>query len=362
MKKQFTLAALGLLTATSFSASAQITLDGKVTATEIGTGANKYQLASTYTGTHSVAGKGLQTLYVGSSSTKLYVMIVGSAETATDYPGYVLYLNVPGKTGVAAGTQLKGGSAGDSPLKHTPTMDMETDYGVRATLSPSNMTDVYYSFVDYTAGNTAPVSDSYQGAGKKDGTALTFSATTGPFTGARTALMKSTDLTAATAAGTGLEMEFDLAAMGLTATSQINLMVGYVKDGGAFTSDVLPQVVGQTADLGSSPDFSTLTGRQNVTYNLTTGILANRNAVASALKFSVYPNPSSEAATIDYVVSGQQDVALDVFNSLGQRVRSVASGKQNGAQSFPLDNLTAGAYLVKLRVGDQSTSQKVVIQ
>jgi len=362
MKRPFTLAALGLLTATSFSANAQIVLDGKVTATEIGTGTNRYQLASTYTGTHSVTGKGLQALYVGASSTKLYVMIVGSAETATDYPGYVVYLNVPGKTGVAAGTQLKGGSAGDSPLKHTPTMDMETDYGVRATLSPSSMTDVYYSFVDYTSGNTAPVADSYQGAGKKDGTALTFSTATGPFTGTRVALVKSADLTAATTAGAGLEMEFDLAAMGLTTTSQINLMVGYVKDGGAFTSDVLPQVVGQTTDLGSSPNFSTLAGRQNVTYNLSTGILANRNAIASALKFSVYPNPSAGTAQVSYQVpNGQQDVQMEVFNCLGQRIQQLSLGRRSGTQVQPLEALQAGSYFVKLRVGDQTTAQQLSV-
>ncbi|MCA8829641.1 T9SS type A sorting domain-containing protein [Hymenobacter pini] len=362
MKKPFTLACLGLLTAASFSANAQIVLDGKVSATEIGTGTNRYQLASTYTGTHSVSGKGLQALYIGASSTKLYVMIVGSAETATDYPGYVVYLNVPGKTGVAAGTQLKGGAAGDSPLKHTPTMDMETDYGVRATLSPSTMTDVYYSFVDYTNGNAAPVPDSYQGSGKKDGSVSTFTATTGPFQGARVALLKSTDLTAATAAGSGVEMEFDLAAMGLTSTSQINLMVGYVKDGGAFTSDVLPQVVGQTTDLGSSPNFSTLAGRQNVTYNLSTGVLANRSAIASALQFNVYPNPGVGGAQVTYQVpSGQQDVQVEVLNALGQRVQNLSLGRRSGVQVQPLSNLKAGAYFVKLRVGDQTTTQQISV-
>lgn len=362
MKRPFTLACLGLLTAASFSASAQIVLDGKIAATEIGTGANRYQLASTYTGTHSVAGKGLQALYIGASSTKLYVMVVGSAETASDYPGYVVYLNVPGKTGVAAGTQLKGGAAGDSPLKHTPTMDMETDYGVRATLSPSSATDVYYSFVDYTNGNAAPVADSYQGSGKKDGSVSTFTATTGPFAGARVALLKSTDLTAATAAGSGVEMEFDLAALGLTSTSQINLMVGYVKDGGAFTSDVLPQVVGQTTDLGSSPNFSTLAGRQNVTYNLSTGVLANRNAVASALKFEVYPNPSAGKAQVSYLVpSGQQEVQLEVFNSLGQRVQQLSLGRRSGSQLQTINELKAGSYIVKLRVGEQVTAQQLAV-
>ena len=361
MKKHFTLAALGLLTAGAFSAQAQITLDGKVSATEIGAGTGKYQLVSTYTGTHSVADKGLQALYVGSSATKLYIAVVGSAES-TNYPGIVVYLNLPNKTGVPVGTQLIGGAAGDSPLKHTPTMDMETDYGFRATTSPTGSADVYYSFVDYTAGNTAKVADTYQGSSTKTGAPVTASAADGPFKTARFSYVNSATVTAATAAGSGLEVELDLVAMGLTTGNNIQIMAAYVKDGGDFTSDVLPMVVGQTTDLGSSPNFNTLAGKQNATYQIGTGVLASRNAVANALKFGVYPNPTAGSATISYVVPGQQEVALDVFNSLGQRVRAVAAGKQAGANQFDLSNLSAGAYFVKLQVGGQSTSQKLIVE
>ena len=361
MKKHFTLAALGLLTAGAFSAQAQITLDGKVSATEIGAGTEKYQLVSTYAGTHSVADKGLQSLYVASSATKLYIAVVGSAES-TNYPGIVVYLNTPGKTGVAAGTKLAGGAAGDSPLKHTPTLDMETDYGFRATTSPTGMTDVYYSFVDYTAGNAAQVPDTYQGNSDKTGAPITASAADGPFKTARFAYVNSATVAAAAAAGSGLEVELDLAAMGLTSGNNIQIMAAYVKDGGDFTSDVLPMVVGQTEDLGSSPDFSTLPGSQNATYQIGSGVLASHNAVANSLKFGVYPNPAVGSATISYVVPSQQEVSVDVFNSLGQRVRSVVAGRQIGAQRHALNDLASGAYFVKLQVGNQSTSQKLIVE
>ena len=361
MKKQFTLAALGLLTAGAFSAQAQITVDGKVMATEIGTGSGKYELAGTYTGTHSVADKGLQSLYLATTPTKLHIALVGSSES-TDYPGFVVYLNVPGKTGVAAGTKLAGGKEGTSPLKHTPTMDMEVDYGFRATTAPVANDNVYYSFADYTAGSAAPVADTYQGNSAKAGVAITGAATDGPFKGARYAYVSSATLAAAIAAGSGLEVEIDLEAMGLKTGDKVDLMAAYVKDGGVFTSDVLPMVAGQTADLGSSPDFTTLAGKQFLTYQIGTGVLANQSAVARALKFGVYPNPAAGSATVSYEVSGQQQVTVDVFNALGQRVRSVASGLQTGVQKHPFSDLASGAYFVKLQVGGQSTSQKLIEQ
>ncbi|WP_303311090.1 T9SS type A sorting domain-containing protein [Hymenobacter sp. BT730] len=360
MKKLLTLAAVGVLGASALTAQAQITVDGKVSASEIGTGLNHYQLVSTYAGTHSAGTLGLQSLYIGESATKLYIMVVGAAETADNYPGIVVYLNVPGKTGVPAGTQLKGGADGQSPLKHTPTMDFETDYGFRVTTSPANMTPAYFSFVDYTNGNTAQVPDSYQGEGVKTGTAHNGTATSGPFMGARYSYLSSANVTAATAAGSGFEVELDKTALGIVDGNAVNVMAAYVKDGGAFTSDVLPQVVGQLTDLGSSADFNTLAGKQYATYIVGTGVQASRAEVARTLGFGVYPNPAREAKIV-YTVNGRQDVALEVVNLLGQRVRSLSSAKQAGRQEYQLSDLQAGTYLVKLRVGDQLTSQKVII-
>ena len=364
MKKTSTLALMAALAATSLGAQAQITVDGKVSAAEIGTGAGKYQSVSTYAGTHSQENRGLQALYVGTSATKLYIALVGSGEVGDKkYNAFVVYLNVPGKTGVPAGTKLAGGNAGDSPLKHTPTMDMETDYGFRATLAPNDDDNVYYSFVDYTMGNTAPVPDTYQGNSMKGGAPITGTAAApSPFAGARYAYLKSDNVTSATTAGSGMEVELDLAAMGLATGQNVELMAAYVRDGGAFTSDVLPMVIGQTEDLGSSPNFSTLAGKQYATYQVGTGVLATRSEVARSLGFSVSPNPAAAAATVRYnVAQGKKDVSLAVYDAVGRQVRAF-NGAQSGAQSYDLTNLTAGMYVVKLSVGGEFTSQKLVVQ
>ena len=361
MKKTSTLALTAALAAVSLGAQAQITLDGKVSSGEIGTGTGKYQLVGTYPGTTSIANKGLRSVYVGSSATKLYIALVGSSESA-DYNGYVIYLNVPGKTGVPAGTELAGGAAGDSPLKHTPTMDMETDYGFRAIVSPTGSPEVYYSYADYTNGNAAPVPDAYQGPGTKNGMPYTGTAAMGPFTGARYSYLTSADITAATAAGSGLEMEVDLTEMGLATGDNVNLMAAYVKGDGTFTSAVIPMVIGQTEDLGTSPDFNALPGSQNATYQIGNGVLATRAQVASTLNFSVYPNPAPASAMVSYnVPQGKQAVSLAVYDTMGRQVRAF-SAAQSGAQAYNLSSLASGMYVVKLNVGGQLTSQKLVIK
>ncbi|TYZ10461.1 T9SS type A sorting domain-containing protein [Hymenobacter lutimineralis] len=359
MKKILTLATLGLLSLAASPAFAQITVDGKLDAAEVGTGEGKYQLVGEYTGTHSSADKGLKALYVGSSATKLYIMTVASPET-TGYDALVLYLNVPDKAGVAAGTKLIGGAAGDSPLKHKPTFDMEVDYGIRATTAPLADNNVYYSYTDYTNGNTAAVPDAYQGNSTKAGVAITANAAApSPLAGARLAYTSSATLST-NLTNTGVEIELDMAALGLNAGERVDMVVGYTNGDGVYTSDLLPQIAGQTTAIGADPDFTAIDGKQSFAYVIGTGILASRSAASKTLGFQVYPNPARQTK-VNYVVAGQKDVALEVFNLMGQRVRTLVAGKQSGSQSVPLSELKAGTYLVKLRVGDQMTSQKVVI-
>ena len=76
----------------------------------------------------------------------------------------------------------------------------------------------------------------------------------------------------------------------------------------------------------------------------------------------MYPNPAQAGSTIAYTVAGgQQPVSVAVYNALGQLVRSVANEMQAGAQQFPLGRLAAGSYLVKLQIGEQTTSRKIVV-
>lgn len=370
MKKMFTLAAAGVLAAASLSAQAQITLDGKVDATEIATTTTtgKYQLVSTYAGTHSVADRGLKTLYVGTSSTKLYIAVVGSFEQSTSYPAIVGYLNLPGKTGVAAGTKLAGGAAGDSPLKQKPTMDFEVDYGIRLTFDKDIASSAYFSYADYTTGNpptgATGVPDTYQGGATKTGAALTASATTGPLQGARVAYLPSTSL-AANTANSAVEFEFDLAALGLTATSpRIDMFFAYVNDGGIFTTDTFPAIANQTQALNPDQDFTAITGRQALSYQVGTGVLGTKSADAT-LALGVYPNPVQAASTVTYQVTERaSNVNVVLTDLLGRTVRTLDSGlKPVGIQTASINAaaLATGTYLVRVQVGDNVSTSKVSV-
>lgn len=367
MKKLFTLAAAGTLAAASFSAQAQITLDGKVDASEIATTytSGKYQLVSSYTGTHSVADHGLKSLYVGADASKLYIAVVGSLEQATTYPGIILYFNLPGKTGVAAGTKLAGGSAPDSPLKQKPTMDFEVDYGIRLNVSPTGTANGYLSYADYTTGNPSTgAPDTYQGSVDKAGAKTTASATTGPFQNWQAAYITSTSL-AANTANSAAEFQFDLANLGLTSTTpNIEMFVAYVNDGGIFTSDTFPPIANQTTALAADQDFTLISGKQSLTYRLGTGVLATKVA-NSAIALGVYPNPVRGASTVTYEVADRaSNVNIVLTDLLGRTVRTVENGlKPVGTQTASVDAgaLASGTYLMRVQVGDKVSTSKVSV-
>ena len=373
MKNLFSFVATGCLAAASLNAHAQFTVDGRATAAEIGTGIGKYQLAGTYTGNHLDADRGLKALYVGYTATTLNIMVVGSGEaldatTSYGYRGLVLYLNTPARVGVPAGTPLSGGSDGQSPLKHMPTMDMEVDYGFRASIGSAvaAASDVYVSAVSYVTGTSvAAGSDPYIGQGSKAGAVVTAAATATVLPGSRFAYFNTANLTANTT-NAGFEIQIPLSALGttaLTAGNRIDVMAAYTDADGGFFSEVIPQIANRTATLGIDPDFRAIAGTQAVGFVLGSGPLASRNETANAFEFNVYPNPAQATATIAYrVPAGQQPVSLAVYNAMGQQVRAVANAVQSGSQQFPLGRLAAGAYLVKLQIGDQLTSRKIVVE
>ncbi|MBF9236519.1 T9SS type A sorting domain-containing protein [Hymenobacter sp. BT683] len=366
MKAFYTLAALGFLMASSPTASAQFTVDGQATADEIGLTPGKYRPVAVYTGNHLDADRGLKALYVGCTATTLNIMLVGSAESATAgaYRALVLYLNTPGRAGAPAGVQL-GGSDSNSPLYHRPTLDMQADYGFRVVVGPG-ANEAYFSRASYVTGTTTtPGNDTYIGASDKVGTAITAPGTL-DLAGSKFAYRNSASLTANTS-NSGFEIEIPLAALGtatspVTLTSRLELFAAFVESSGTFLSEVIPQIANRTTPLGADPDFTAIDDDQYVSFRATDG-LASRSAVAAGFDFYVYPNPARATATVAYKVpTGRQAVALAVYNSLGQRVRSLASTQQAGAQKFVLSGLPAGNYLVKLQIGNQTTSRMVVME
>ena len=369
MKTTFTLSAVAALLAAGFSAQAQFTVDGTLNTAEVGTGTGKYQLVGTYSGTHSNADHGLKALYVGTTSTTLNIMVVASPET-TAYQALELYLDMPNKTGVAAGTQLGGGDDTSSQLRARPTMDMPVDYAFRVTTSPLNGSDAnsYYSKVDYTAtaNSSGRFPDKYLGPTNKTGTPLVITDATTNIVAARFAFQSSSSVAANTT--TGWELEIPLASLGgAAAASNINMMAAYANDGADFTSDVLPSISGQTTALGTDPNFTTIARNQYYTYQVGAGVLASR-AASSTLAASTYPNPVAADTRLTYTVTeAAAPVSITAYNALGQRALTLLDGASQGVGEHtlalaPLQGLAAGMYLLRVQAGSQLSTQRVVVR
>ena len=370
MKKTFTLSSLAALLTAALSAQAQFTVDGTLGATELGTGVGKYQLVGTYTNTHSIADRGLKALYMGTTATTLNVLVVGSPEIAN--PGYdalALYLDMPSKTGITAGTQMPGGSDTSSEIsKAKPTMDMQVDYVFRATVSPLNNgtgdSNAYYSLMDCTALNTSGQTvDTYLGSTLKTGAYLT----TMGLPNSQIAFQTTTTGSVTANTVNGWELSIPLSALGGAATgSNINVMAAYLNNDGTFTSDVLPQITGQTMALGANPNFTTIPGKQYYTYQVGAGVLATK-AASSTLAASAYPNPVAAESRLTYTVAEAAPVSITAYNSLGQRALTLldAATQPVGEHDLalaPLQNLAAGIYLLRVQAGSQLSTQRVVVR
>ncbi|RFP65649.1 T9SS C-terminal target domain-containing protein [Hymenobacter lapidiphilus] len=404
MKKVFTLAALGLLTAASFSAQAQapITVDGQITATEAV--ASGYQLVGRRLGaspaTRGFGDAGLLSVYAAADANNLYFFVAGTLQVNADVlqNSIQMFIDRPGVDGVPIGTALPLPAAATAPAVNTSfeKMGAKLDLAADIAIAVSRNDVAGQAKVDgvvYTPTTaTAVVATSLPGGaplnittGAAYNTPATLAAPFGGFANASVAYRTSANLSSnpgynggaaasiGNAPANGFEIRVSRTAMGIpTAGGQLRIfVVQNNQDGGFLSSDFIPQggFVSSTTNAGANPDFTSAAfpGTQAATLNVTatglTVITSTKSAaIANALKFNVFPNPAAGAATVSYTVPGQQEVSVEVFNALGQRVRSLASGRQGGLQQQNLSDLASGAYFVKLQVGGQSTSQKLIVQ
>jgi photosystem II stability/assembly factor-like uncharacterized protein len=77
-----------------------------------------------------------------------------------------------------------------------------------------------------------------------------------------------------------------------------------------------------------------------------------------------YPNPFNPSTTIEFTLLRTSEVALKVFNMLGEEITTLASGRLNaGKYIFQFDgsHLASGVYLYRLQVEDYIKSKKMVL-
>lgn len=83
-------------------------------------------------------------------------------------------------------------------------------------------------------------------------------------------------------------------------------------------------------------------------------------------KLSVYPNPATETAVIEYAIEAETNVSLSIYSILGVKVAELSNGKQSaGKHKFNISaanyNLRSGVYFITLEGDGNTTIQRFVV-
>jgi subtilisin-like proprotein convertase family protein len=80
-------------------------------------------------------------------------------------------------------------------------------------------------------------------------------------------------------------------------------------------------------------------------------------------ELNVYPNPFTDAVTVDIRLSASMNVHLEVFNSLGEKVKDEKINGTAGNNTLQLDlggDIANGVYVVKITAGSYSIAKRVM--
>ncbi len=102
---------------------------------------------------------------------------------------------------------------------------------------------------------------------------------------------------------------------------------------------------------------------EDYTVFMDTDYLVNKiNPFSSPVAISVYPNPFSKFATIEYSIASSKNVSVEVFNLVGEKIQQFAYGEMQtaGKHAYVFNEETPGVYFVKLTVDGESKIVKLV--
>lgn len=78
---------------------------------------------------------------------------------------------------------------------------------------------------------------------------------------------------------------------------------------------------------------------------------------------NIYPNPSDDQITIDYNLSANTDVRLEILDATGRQIAThVMENQSTGKQSLTVSvsHLSKGIYICNLNIGKEIISKKII--
>ena len=80
---------------------------------------------------------------------------------------------------------------------------------------------------------------------------------------------------------------------------------------------------------------------------------------------NLYPNPANGNTNLEFKLSEEQNVSIDIYNLLGEKVYAQEEGKMASGLhliTIPCINLSSGVYFARLITDNTSVTKKLVIQ
>ncbi len=92
-----------------------------------------------------------------------------------------------------------------------------------------------------------------------------------------------------------------------------------------------------------------------------TGIAAAKTEASESF---VYPNPTDNQFNVRLTLANINDISVEVYNAIGQKVTETKVAGQLGVNEVPMNmnNAKAGVYFVKIKVGKTESTKKLVVQ
>ena len=93
----------------------------------------------------------------------------------------------------------------------------------------------------------------------------------------------------------------------------------------------------------------------------TTGIAEGKNAVVN---LNVFPSPVKNSATITYGLNQSKEVRIEIFNVLGEKLKTIALEKQAAGKlstQIDLETFSNGIYFIKLNASNSSEIVKFTL-
>lgn len=146
-----------------------------------------------------------------------------------------------------------------------------------------------------------------------------------------------------------------------------------------LTASSFPVSVSLPQQASSNYLLKGVTGQDTVYYELHAGndaeiqqshqkyfleSLSDAGQITQHNLFPNYPNPFNPTTRVRYQVASQANVSIEVYNVLGQKVRTLVNREQTtGSYTVQFDgrNLSSGTYFIHLKAGNTAKVQKMTL-